>query len=139
MAERDSEGSADQQRLAERYGRSGGVQRAFPVVAAVVAVLLAGWLVWVIWDQSAPKATSSVETWDVVDEHRVEAVVIVDLADDATGATCRLRAYAEDHVTVGEATFTPVDGSQTVSIRTEREATSVEKIGCTADGQNDAR
>ncbi len=54
-------------------------------------------------------------------------------------ATCRLRAFAEDHTTVGELAFTPDPDAgrrQVVEVRTERRATALESLGCTADGQN---
>jgi hypothetical protein len=57
-------------------------------------------------------------------------------------ASCTLRAYAEDHTTVGELTFSPEPGSgsrQVETIRTERRATSVESVGCTAPGQDHPR
>ena len=129
----------EQDRLTERYGARGPWQRVFPAIAVLLAVILAGWLVWTIWARSAPQVTSSLEDWDIVDAHAATATVIVKLADDATGASCTLRAFAEDHTTVGELRFTPQDGRQVVTIRTEREATSVEKVGCTADGQHEAR
>jgi hypothetical protein len=65
--------------------------------------------------------------------------VHVNLDDDAQNPNCLVRAYAEDHTTVGELTFVPKDGDNDVTNRTERMATSVESVGCTADGQNDAR
>ena len=55
-------------------------------------------------------------------------------------AQCVLRALAEDKSAVGEAVFTPEDsGRISVPIRTERRATAVEKVGCTADGQKRPR
>lgn len=125
--------------MAERYGGGGSLTRVFPIAAVVVVVALVGWLAWAMWDRADPKVTSHLEAWDVISVHEATAVVIVDLPADTTGASCKLRAYAEDHVTVGETSFVPVDGRQEVSIRTEREATSVEKVGCTADGQGDVR
>lgn len=125
--------------MAERYGGKAPFAKVFPLVAVVIAVVLVVWFAWAVWDRTDPKVTSHLETWQVVDAHQATAVVIVELAEDTTGATCKLRAYAEDHVTVGEATFEPVDGRQEISIRTEREATSIEKVGCTADGQGDVR
>ena len=44
-----------------------------------------------------------------------------------------------DHTTVGEVAFTPTDGLNEVVVRTERRATTVEKLGCTAPGQNRPR
>ena len=58
---------------------------------------------------------------------------------DARDASCLVRAYAEDHTVVGDVSFEPKDGTNDVTIRTERLATSVERIGCTAEGQNNAR
>jgi hypothetical protein len=36
---------------------------------------------------------------------------------------------------VGEAHFSPVNGANTVEVRTERLATAVNLVGCTAAGQ----
>jgi hypothetical protein len=63
-------------------------------------------------------------------------VIVVALDADAEDAKCRVQAVAPDHSVVGELTFTPVDGRNEVSVRTEREATSVAGLGCTADGQS---
>ena len=56
------------------------------------------------------------------------------LEDDVV-ASCTLRAFADDHTTVGELAFEPVDGRNEVTVRTERRATSVTLLGCTAPGQ----
>jgi hypothetical protein len=78
--------------------------------------------------------------YDIVGAHEVTATVHVDLADDDVEATCLLRAYAEDHTIVGELPFTPTRSGRTEqTVRTERLATSVELIGCTAPGQNRPR
>jgi hypothetical protein len=78
--------------------------------------------------------------YDVVDEHEVTATVRIDLADDDVVATCLLRAFAEDHTVVGELSFTPSGSGRTEqTVRTERRATSVELVGCTAPGQNRPR
>ena len=55
--------------------------------------------------------------------------------EDGVEASCRVRALAEDKTAVGELAFTPVDGVNEVVIRTERRATSVEKLGCTSPDQ----
>ena len=54
-------------------------------------------------------------------------------------ASCTLRAFAEDHTVVGELVFVPEDGRSDQDVRTERRATSVELLGCTAPGQNHPR
>ncbi|KQY64629.1 MULTISPECIES: DUF4307 domain-containing protein [unclassified Nocardioides] len=125
--------------LSERYGTRRPRQRLFVVVVcAVLAIAFLGWLGWVMWFHSTPEASSDLSTYSVVDQHKVEVVVQVHLSDDAD-ATCKVRALAGDHVTVGEQNFTPTDGRNEVSIRTEREATSVELVGCTTPDQDRPR
>ncbi len=122
--------------LADRYGAPARWRR--PVVVAVAVVLAAvglTWLAWTTWFHSTPAVTSEVVTYEVTSDHEMRARVDVDLGGDDVEASCRVRAYAEDHTTVGELAFTPVDGTNEVVIRTERRATTVEKLGCTAEGQ----
>ena len=60
------------------------------------------------------------------------------LKDESVHATCLLRAFAEDHAVVGELSFTPEYGAEqplVQTIRTERRATSVDLVGCTAPGE----
>ncbi|MFT4286076.1 DUF4307 domain-containing protein [Nocardioides sp.] len=113
--------------------------KVFIVIAGVLIVALASWLVWAIWERSTPEVTSKLTSWKVVDEHTATATLMVDLSDRVEHPSCLLRAFAEDHSSVGDAPFTPVDGANEVTIRTERLATSIESVGCTTDGQNDAR
>lgn len=121
--------------LADRYGTPSRWARPVTIaVAAVLAVVGLTWLAWAAWFHGTPDVTSEVVTYDVVSDHATDARVDVDLADGVE-ASCRVRAYAEDHTTVGELAFTPTAGVNEVTIRTERRATSVEKIGCTAPGQ----
>jgi hypothetical protein len=126
--------------LADRYGRP-SPRRRQALVAACVAVAAAflGWLGWTIWEQSTPAVQSNLVGYEVVDDHEATAKVDAAVADDASDVRCTLRAYAEDHTVVGEKLFTPDDGRNTISVRTERLATSVELLGCTADGQNRPR
>ena len=121
--------------LADRYGVPSPVRRRVLVVtiAAVAAAALA-WLAWTAWFHASPAVESELTSYDVVDDGSASAVVTVSLADDVT-ASCRIRAFAEDHSTVGELAFEPVDGRNEVTLRTERRATSVTLLGCTAPGQ----
>jgi hypothetical protein len=103
-------------------------------VAVALAVVSLGWLGWTVWFHSTPAVTSDLVSFDVTSDHETLARLDVELGDGVE-ASCRLRAFAEDHTTVGELAFTPVDGTNEVVIRTERRATTVEKLGCTAPGQ----
>jgi len=105
---------------------------------AVLIALFAGWLAWTVHDQTTPRVTSQMQTFTVDGEHSASAVVVVSRAEGVARASCTLRAYAEDHSVVGELRFDPADqgrDTQTRDVRTERRATSVELMGCTAPGQ----
>jgi hypothetical protein len=125
--------------LDDRYGAPARWRR--PVAIALTA-LVAGvalvWLGWVAWFHGTPAVESELIGFEVGGDHQVTARLQVTLEDDVE-ATCRLRAYADDHTTVGELAFTPTDGLNEVVVRTERRATTVEKLGCTAPGQNRPR
>jgi len=127
--------------LGDRYGAPAPWRRRvlLGVVVVVVAAFLA-WLGWTIWSQSTPEVTSDQLGYHVEDEHAVTSIVQIRLANDDVHATCTLRAYAEDHTVVGELSFTPETSGRTEeTVRTERLATTVELLGCTAPGQNRPR
>ena len=129
--------------LADRYGAPAPWRRRALISASVaLAVAFMAWLAWSVYEHSTPQVTSELETFSVDDDHTVTAVLVVSLDSSDVKASCTLRAYAEDHTTVGELTFTPDPSKgrrQVETIRTERRATSVEKIGCTAPGQDRPR
>ncbi|GAB6985724.1 hypothetical protein JCM10369A_22480 [Nocardioides pyridinolyticus] len=127
--------------LADRYGGPSGRRGRIVVgIAVVLAAAFLGWLGWTIWAQVTPEVESELVSFDVVDEHAATARVQVRLGDEDVEASCKLRAYAEDKVVVGELVFTPTgSGTSRQEVRTEREATSVELMGCTAPGQNRPR
>ncbi|MFT4009309.1 MAG: DUF4307 domain-containing protein [Nocardioidaceae bacterium] len=127
--------------LDERYPRtSRGRRRTVVVLVVVLALASLTWLGWVILDQSTPKVTSSLLAFTVDGDHGVAGVIEVARADTDTSATCFLRALAEDHATVGELALPVTNGAKRqkmpFTMRTERAATSVELLGCTAPGQN---
>ncbi len=132
-----------QDTLAQRYGAPAPWRRRVLVTVSVaLTVAFLTWLAWTVYEHSTPKVTSELETFSVEDDHTVTAVLVVHLDSADVKASCTLRAYAEDHTTVGELTFTPDPSQgrrQVETIRTERRATSVEKIGCTAPGQDRPR
>ncbi len=123
--------------LAERYGApSPWRRRSLLALVAVVAVTSLGWLAWTTLVHASPSVRSDIVGFEVVDDHTATAVVDVRVQDDAADVQCLVRAYATDKVVVGERVFTPTgDGRTEVSVRTERLATAVENVGCTAEGQ----
>ena len=103
-------------------------------LVVVVALVFGGWLAWTTVFHATPAVSSEIGGWEVVDDGSVDAVVSVDL-EEGVVASCLVRAYAADHSTVGEVAFEPVDGRNEVTVRTERRATSVTLLGCTAPDQ----
>jgi hypothetical protein len=130
--------------LAQRYGTRSRARR--PVVVGLVVLLaVAGlaWLFWVISFHGRPQVTSEMIGFEVDGQHAVVARFTVVRRDADVPASCLLRAYADDHAVVGEVTV-PVAGpeknrSLSASVRTERRATTVDLVGCTAPGQKQAR
>ena len=121
--------------LAERYGApTAGRRRLVWIAVACLAAVCLGWLGWTTWFHATPDVRSELVGFSVVSTHETTATIDVSV-DDEVDASCTLRAYAADHATVGELTFTPQNGRNSVAVRTEREATSIENIGCTAPGQ----
>ena len=124
--------------LDARYGRTGGRQRWLWLVVVPVVVAFLAWVVWAAWLHATPEVDSELTRWQVVDDHTVTASVHVRL-DEGADARCLVRALAEDHTPVGDLSWEPTDGANEVSIRTEREATAVELVGCTTPDQKQAR
>jgi hypothetical protein len=130
--------------LAERYGRPGrGRRGVLLTVAGGVCLVALGWIAWVVWSQSTPQVQSSLRTYDIVDSHRADASLVIKARSADVEASCLVRAYGVDRTTVGERSFavSGVRGTEVreVSLRTEREASSVQLVGCTAKGQNRPR
>ena len=128
-----------QDALTDRYGAPAPWRRRAVIAASVVVALaFLGWLGWTTWEHSTPAVDSEIVGYSIDGEHEATAKVEVRLEDSDVHATCLLRAYAEDHTVVGELSFTPVYGAaQPIekTVRTERRATSVELVGCTAPGE----
>jgi hypothetical protein len=125
--------------LSQRYGAPAPWRRQALVAAtAVLALVFLAWVAWVAWSHGTPAAESELVSYDVRSASSAIAHIDVQLEDGAD-ATCRVRAFAEDHTTVGEISFTPQQGRNDVVIRTERLATSVDLIGCTTPDQERPR
>ena len=128
--------------LAERYGAPSPLGRRMLVgVSVLVSVVFLAWLGWTALSHGTPEVRSDMVTYTIDGEHAATVRIDVRIADDDVVATCRLRAHAEDHTVVGELAFevTAADlGAGNILervVRTEREATSIELLGCTAPGQ----
>ena len=126
--------------ITDRYGADDPARRRTVVlVSGVVGVVALAWLAWVVWFQSTPDVQSALRSFEVVDNHTVTASVTVKPHDGDIVADCLVRAVGPDRSVVGELNFR-VSGAEgtverEVTVRTEREATSVEMVGCTTKDQ----
>ncbi len=131
--------------LAERYGApSDNRRRAAVAAVALVAGLGLSWIVWVMLVHGRPLVQSDMVGFETVDDHGVTATFSVVRRDEDVAAACLLRAVAADHSIVGELDVAVGPGgpaAQTLerTVRTERTATSVDIVGCTAEGQSRRR
>ncbi len=130
--------------LAERYGAPSRVRRSL-VVAGVAVLAVAGltWLAWVMVLHGRPEVSSQLVGFDVRGQHAVSATFTVARRGPEVEAACLLRAFADDHAVVGELRVPVRSGLAqdrlTRIVRTERAATTVDLVGCTAKGQSAPR
>ena len=130
--------------LAERYGSPSRTRRPL-VIGVTVALALVGlaWLLWVLLFHGRPQVTSEMVGFDIDGQHAAVARFTVVRRETTVRATCLLRAYADDHSVVGELTVPVESGAKVASlsstVRTERRATTVDLVGCTAPGQRAPR
>lgn len=122
--------------LADRYGAPKRARRMLLLVLiAVFAIAGLGWTAWAAWFHGNEPIQSDVTAYQVVDEHHIKARVRVHLRDADVTGTCLLRATAADHSIVGERDVSAqalAGKPHWVTVRTEREATTVEFIRCSA-------
>jgi hypothetical protein len=128
------------QTLTDRYAAPPRWRRRVTIaVVAVVALVGLAWVAWAAYDEATPQVESQLVTFHVAGEHSVSAQVDVRISSGTIGPSCTVEALAADHSIVGELHFRPVDGTNRVTVRTERQATSVEVAGCIAQGQDRPR
>ncbi len=113
------------------------------LVAALAAVFV-GWVLWVMLEHGDPEVTSELVSFEIVDAHTATATFTVDRKSAEVAASCLLRAQAADHTVVGELNVDVPAGGEArrtmrASVRTEREATTVDVVGCTSEGQRRRR
>ncbi|TYL49994.1 DUF4307 domain-containing protein [Nocardioides sp. BGMRC 2183] len=125
--------------LDQRYGAPSRTGR---VLVAVIggAIVLAGlgWLAWATVFNADPPVTSQMITNDILDDHTATVTVRLQYGDEPVESSCTVRAVAHDKTVVGELTVhpDPADGPEhSYEINTDRRATAVDWLGCTAEGQ----
>ena len=131
--------------LAERYGTPSRARR--PLVIAGIAALAVVGLAWLLWAVSfhgrSPQVTSQMVGFRIDGQHSAVARYTVVRRDASVRTSCLLRAYADDHSVVGELTVPVASAAQAVTlsstVRTERRATTLDLVGCTAAGQRHPR
>ncbi len=126
--------------LVQRYGtRSPGRRPVVVVLAVVLLVAGAAWVVWVTGYHGRPTVQSQLVGYQVRGEHAVRTTFTVARRDSAVAASCLLQAVAADHSVVGELTVPvrsgPAHARLTATVRTERRATTVDLLGCTSPDQ----
>ncbi|MEV5001243.1 DUF4307 domain-containing protein [Nocardioides sp. LML1-1-1.1] len=125
--------------LAARYGAPSRVRRVGRLALAVgVVVAFLGWLGWAILFHSNPEISSEEIGHEIIDDHTATIQVRIQMDEDLKDPRCSLRAISHDKAVVGETTYVPDPGKgqvQDIEVRTDRRATTVEWLGCKADGQ----
>ena len=129
--------------LPQRYGAPRPARQRIALVGIVLIIAVTITAVVLLWGRSLrfysdPPVSSELITSEIVDDHTATAVIRVQWGDDPVDAKCTVRAIAHDKTIVGQQTFVPdqeAGPDYEVEIATERRATAVENIGCTADGQ----
>jgi hypothetical protein len=130
--------------LAKRYGAPSRPRRPVVIMLAVVlAAALIGWLAWATFLHARPEVTSQLVGFRVHGQHSATATFTVVRRSADVRASCVLQASAADHATVGQLTVRVASGDTeqrlTRSMRTERQASAVDLVGCTAPGQSQPR
>lgn len=130
--------------LQARYGRPTANRKVVVAVIVVLAGIGLSWLAWVMLELGRPAAQSSLVSWEPLGEHSAQARFTVVRSNPDVEASCLLRALAADHTIVGELNVAigpdkPEVTTLRRTIRTEREATAVEVVGCVTDEQRRRR
>ena len=90
--------------MADRYGgTSPARRRAVILVSGLVGVVALAWVAWAAWFQSTPEVQSSLQSFDVVDDHSATAQVVVkprdvayvEVSTTAMEKASRLARYAD--------------------------------------------
>jgi hypothetical protein len=108
------------------------------VASSLLGVTFISWLAWAAWFHADPAINASLTSYEVVSDHEARAKVAARFRDADVDGSCLLRATARDHTVVGELNVTADelrrDRGDWISVRTEREATSVTLVSCRESG-----
>ncbi len=126
---------ADQERIRRRYPP----KRLPPLVLAVLGVLVAvliGYVVWVASHKANPPVAAQIQAFQVVSDNEIRATLAIDRPDPAQAARCFLVSQAETYDRVGERWVEIPPGTEKltrteVSLRTFKRATTIEVQTCT--------
>lgn len=121
--------------LQERYGTGHPRRRIVLIVAtSVLAVTFISWLAWAAWFHSDPAIDADLTSYEIVGTHEARARVQARFRNADVDGSCLLRATARDHTIVGELNVSAAElrtnRGKWISVRTEREATTVELVRC---------
>jgi len=125
--------------LAQRYGApSRGRRLALAALATTIVVASLAWLLWTLLFHASPDIASEEIGHEIVGDHLATVEVRIEMGDDVEDPECALRAISHDKAIVGEAVYVPdpdAGAVHEIEVRTDRRATTVEWIGCKAEGQ----
>ena len=115
--------------MQERYGfnrRRTGTR----ILATLVILAFVAALAYVGWAITRPRAQGRLITWSTVSSDRADLTFDANVSD----VTCVVRAQDQNHVDVGYATITGIDGRVVYHLRTLAPAYVVEVLGCSLPG-----
>jgi hypothetical protein len=121
-------------RTATRYPR----RTRRPLLIAVVAVVAAiglGWLLWAAYDHARPPVAGDINVFSIDSNEQVSFTLTVQRRDPSVPAGCRVIAQAANFETVGEKTINVPAATTTLvnlhqQLKTIRRATSVSVSQC---------
>lgn len=122
-------------RTAVRYPRP---TRRRPLLIAVVAVVAAiglGWLIWAAYEHANPEVSGAIHVFSIPSAQKVTFTLTVQRRDPSVPVSCAVIAQASNFETVGQKTISlPGATSQLVDLQEElktiRQATSVSVSQC---------
>ena len=131
--------TADDARIARRYPTRRAPGRVWIAVAAALAAVGAGWLVWAATIGANPAVSARVSAFDVLSDNAIAVQVTVERPDPSVRVRCLVFAQAVSYERVGELPLELAPGSQRltevrVEVKTFRRATTAAVENCRTIG-----